>query len=114
MQFLTNVTPDVLVTNYYYDLTIGIKYSADICDKPWICIKAKDKLAKILYEDAAENDIFSCIDVGLIFLLNDLEVGECIPKNIWEPVGAIVAKAYFDKEKRAESNNLEEVKEEDK
>ena len=102
MQFLTDTKPDIVITNYSRDILIGIKYSADVCSYPWICLKAgkndnkKDNKAMInaLYDSATADGIYSCVDLGLIYLLKDLEVGECIPKDISQPVAAALAQAY--------------------
>lgn len=47
-----------------------------------------------LLNEAKENKVFVLEDVGLIFLLEDYEVGEYIEREIFQPVAAALAWSY--------------------
>lgn len=94
MKFLIDTKPDILISNYRHDTLIGLYYDREVIEQPRICLVASGDMVEGLLNEAKENKVFVLEDVGLIFLLEDYEVGEYIEREIFQPVAAALAWSY--------------------
>jgi flagellar biosynthetic protein FlhB len=84
---------DVVVTNPTH-ISVAIKYDSDQMDAPLVLAKGSDFIAMKIREIARENDVPLVENPPVARLLQQIDIGEHIPEDLFKAVAEILAHVY--------------------
>ena len=90
---------DVVITNPTH-IAIAVVYDQDRSQSPLVVAKGAGKIAERIKELAFENEVPVVEDKPLAWALYEVELGESIPQDLFQPVAEVLARIYQARNKK--------------
>ena len=90
---------DVVITNPTH-IAIAVVYDQDRSQSPLVVAKGAGKIARRIKEIAFENEVPVVEDKPLAWALYEIELGESIPHDLFQPVAEVLARIYQARNRR--------------